>query len=368
MRPTTLLVALVLVPAVHGKDATVTPLPGGIADPAGRTGFVASAAGGIDAVDLATGDVLWSTTEAQRPILVAGDHLYAQAGLKRNRLRILAFDLTRAGECKLESDPVVLPPWVVTNDTPTHTFTARWRLEKNQLILAWQASALPSGTGRPAPLPDTEERRHAEGEARIDLDTGKVTLADRPEKTPAPPTPKMGRQLEKLAVRWQGVTGKTFTAVILEETEPTGGAATGTREQKLVLRSWDLETEKPQPSKELLRGKRLLVQPTLDERFVCVRDAGVTPEEKTTPEERRKNGWSVFAVETGELTARVPYEPGTQALTLVGPRAFLLMAGPIKGPIDRPFVHPRSLKAVELKSGKVLWERPIEGKPVAPPP
>jgi hypothetical protein len=374
MRYATLLVAFGFlspapVRAAPAAEVPGSPLPGGIADPAGRTGFVASAAGGIEAVDLATGDVLWTTNEAQRPILVVGDRLYAQAGLKRNRLRVLAFDLTAMGECRLESDPVVLPAWVVTSDTPTHSFTAHWRLEKNQLVLAWEATALPGGrAGQPAPLPDTAERKHADGVARIDLETGKVEL--RPAEKAPPAARKMARQLEKLAVRWQGVTGKTFTAVVLEEAETAASPAppAGSKEQKLVLRSWDLATEEANPPKELLRGKRLLVQPTLDERYLCVRDAGVAPEEKGTGEDHKKQDWSVFAVETGELFVRVPFESGTQALTILGPRAFLLMAGPIKGPIDRPFVHPRSLKAVELKTGKTLWERPIEGKQVAPPP
>src|SRR5947208_13252831 len=76
-------------PVAPGPSGTLA-LPAGIADPAGRTGFLAGAGGGVDAVDLTTGDVLWQTTEAQRPLLVVGDRLYAQAGVRRNRLRVLA--------------------------------------------------------------------------------------------------------------------------------------------------------------------------------------------------------------------------------------------------------------------------------------
>src|SRR5690242_21101788 len=67
-------------------------LPHGLADPAGRIGFFASATGGIEALDLVSGKVLWQTHEAQRPLLLDGDHLIAQAGTKRNRLRILRLD------------------------------------------------------------------------------------------------------------------------------------------------------------------------------------------------------------------------------------------------------------------------------------
>src|SRR5205823_4768852 len=66
-------------------------LPCGVADAAGRTGYLSNPGGGIDAVDLLTGDLLWKSDEAQRPLLVVGGRLYAQAGLKRNRIRVLAF-------------------------------------------------------------------------------------------------------------------------------------------------------------------------------------------------------------------------------------------------------------------------------------
>jgi len=46
---------------------------------------------------------------------------------------------------------------------------------------------------------------------------------------------------------------------------------------------------------------------------------------------------------------------------------FYLISGPFKGPINRPFVRSRSLKAFDLKAGKPLWERPVEGKLCAPP-
>src|SRR5215472_16888714 len=68
------------------------PLPAGIADPAGQIGYFAGADGCIEAINLATGKVLWHTHEAQRPLLVDGGHLLAQAGVKRNRLRILRLD------------------------------------------------------------------------------------------------------------------------------------------------------------------------------------------------------------------------------------------------------------------------------------
>src|SRR5438876_524457 len=90
-----LLLAASRAAAAAPPPPTMLPLPGGaVAEPTGRTGFLPGAAG-LEAIDLATGDVLWHSAEAQRPLLLDGGRLYAQAGGKRNRLRVLAFDLSR---------------------------------------------------------------------------------------------------------------------------------------------------------------------------------------------------------------------------------------------------------------------------------
>jgi hypothetical protein len=161
-------------------------LPSGIVDPTGRAAYVANSHGGIDAVDLQSGELLWETYEAQRPLMVLGSHLLAQAGVKRNRLRILAFDLARHGECVLESDPVVFPGWVVTGEAAGRSFTARWHVDHNHLVLSWEATAWYAGPGRPNPLQQEAARRHARGTARIDLDSGQVETGP-PEPPVAPP-------------------------------------------------------------------------------------------------------------------------------------------------------------------------------------
>src|SRR6185437_12422178 len=107
-------------------------------------------------------------------VLVIGDRLYAQAGVKRNRLRILAFDI-KSGECVLESDPVVLPRWVVTDDGPGHAFSSHWRLERKHLVLSWEARVWAHGAPTAVQLSFSAQKQ-ASGQARINLDSGKVDL------------------------------------------------------------------------------------------------------------------------------------------------------------------------------------------------
>jgi hypothetical protein len=62
-----LLAARPLRAADDDKSTTPVLLPGGgIADPDGKVGYFPSVAGGIEAVDLATGKVLWDSREANR--------------------------------------------------------------------------------------------------------------------------------------------------------------------------------------------------------------------------------------------------------------------------------------------------------------
>ena len=332
-----------IVLAVHaaglpGKDVPTHAIPGGIADPAGRTGFLVNPTGAIDAVDLVAGDVLW-TADARRPLFVLGERFYALTA-EGQRTRLRAFDLTNRGARVFESEPLTLPDWATILDGVGHSCNVRCRLEKGELVLSWEARQV-------------RENKQAAGTARIDLKSGEVKTADT-EPGPLDPGRSFSREVEKLAVRWQGVAGTEFKALALEQD--------GER-QKFVLHSWDLATSKANPPRELLAGRRLTVLPTVDERYLCLRDSISSADGEAS----KKIGWSIYALATGDLVGRAPFEAGTQAIGLIGPRAYFLLSGPIRGPIHRPFVHPRSLKAIDLKTGKTVWERPVEGKPVTPP-
>lgn len=322
------------------------PLPCGVADPGGRTGFLANAKGGIDAVDLATGDLLWDADAAKWPALAEDDRCFAWTPVMGNGLRVVTFDRNQAGRTLLESDPVSFPDWVSVEEAPGRSFAARWRLDKGKLILDWEARAWFSGP-HATPQAEADARRFADGQARIDLETGKVETA--PADGPAAPPP-LPPALDKAEVRWQGAAGDGRAALALERADGR---------EKLVLWTWD--ADKAPAQKELLTGGRLLALPTLDERFLCLRDAAAGPDDHPP------GGWSLVPLDGGGPMVRVPYEPGTESVAVVGPRAFCLVAGPLHGPLDRPFVRARAVKAFDLRTGRPLWDRQVAGKLCFPP-
>src|SRR5258708_6523493 len=125
------LLALFLIPAAFAgigytqeKKAATQRLPGeGNADPAGKIGFFPGKTGGIDALDLATGKLLWSSIDANRPLVASADRLFAQAG-DTNQVRVLVIDTTKQGKLAVESQPIKLADWVSVKPDYGRTFTS----------------------------------------------------------------------------------------------------------------------------------------------------------------------------------------------------------------------------------------------------
>jgi hypothetical protein len=107
-------VCLVFIGLAHaGADGSA--LPGGVADAEGKVGYLSQPKGGIVAISLEKGDVLWESKDASRPLTLVGKRLAALAPEKGkgNVLRVVVFDTEAMGKKPLESEPIVLPDWAV---------------------------------------------------------------------------------------------------------------------------------------------------------------------------------------------------------------------------------------------------------------
>src|SRR5262249_14500884 len=105
-------------------------------DPLGRTGFVPTA-GGIDAVDLQTGKLLWTTNAASRPLLVGGDQVVALAKVEgqKNTVRVVVLDASPKARGKFVrgSQPIELSEWLISR-------VPEIQMDKGDLLLRWQAT------------------------------------------------------------------------------------------------------------------------------------------------------------------------------------------------------------------------------------
>jgi hypothetical protein len=156
-------------------------LPGpGVADPAGKIGYFPSVSGGIDALDLATGKLLWTSKDAGRPLLATADRLFAHKDVagKANQFRLVVLDATKGGKKLVETEPITLPYWVSVSVAYGRSYRSGARLEGDNLYIAWDAHAFYAGGARPTPEIERAERKDATGVVRIEVATGKVAALD----------------------------------------------------------------------------------------------------------------------------------------------------------------------------------------------
>jgi hypothetical protein len=163
------------------KFTPATLMPGaGVADPAAKVGFFPNTTGGIDALDLANGKLLWTSKDAHRPLLASADRLFAQKNLdKPNQIRVVILDSTREGKRVLESETITLPDWVSVTVAYGRSYRSNARLDMNVLFLSWEARAFYAGGARPTPEIEKAARKEASGVLRIDLTTGKFEQLDK---------------------------------------------------------------------------------------------------------------------------------------------------------------------------------------------
>jgi PQQ-like domain len=143
--------------------------PGGVVD--GGAAYVAEA-GGIVAVELADGRMLWRSAAARRPLAVAGDRLVAE-----HAHRLVVLDAA-TGEVVAASDEVA--EW---KDAEVKLGA---RAEGGQAVVDWHARSRYRGGAPPPPHVLAREQSETRGALALDLATGALAPADPAPATPAP--------------------------------------------------------------------------------------------------------------------------------------------------------------------------------------
>ncbi|MBW2262851.1 MAG: hypothetical protein JRG91_12820 [Deltaproteobacteria bacterium] len=157
--------------------ATAVPVPFGVATPDGDVGYVAGRDGGIDAIDLRTGKLLWSSPEAFLPLLAVDGAVMAAAQVADQPNAVAILGLARAdGSIVFESYPLEFPGWVRLEVHEAccggGVSAGGAGLMGGVLELGWSASW--TCVGGISILEDES----AVGLARVDLETGSVDLLD----------------------------------------------------------------------------------------------------------------------------------------------------------------------------------------------
>src|SRR5262245_12436204 len=330
-------------PALAPKD-TRPPfclLPQGVADPDGKIGYVASTRGGIDAVNLATGKLLWATTDPVTPVALHGNRLFVQVADKPNVLHIEALDVTTKGTRLLQSRPINFPDWVSVGLAYGRTFSSSATVAGRQLRLHWVADGYYAG-GKQLPKEELKRRsKHGEGVAVMDLVTGEVKMLTTQEAAPKVPD-NVRAEFDKLYhdgvqfVKPPLLVGTRFAKPLWETRQGVN---------YIGLRQWERATGKQVREMELTSGKALCPHLCADGRHLLIVYAG----DKSDLQQTRPH-FPVFSLESGRELGKVPANANRMTLTVAGPRAFFAETGP-STPGNREY--PRTLKAVDLRTGDI---------------
>jgi hypothetical protein len=177
--------------------------PGVVVDVQRRVAYVMNPKGGIDALNLNRGNVVWHTDQAARPVGVSGQLLVAQAEVPRPgndlQLRLLDIRTGRSRRTVSHALPEGIRATVV--GTAEGTFAMQAMTTPSQATLAWQFVDTPIQGVKPGALdvdapaeqraavalqsatqPTAAKAPVATGVIRIDLASGKAAAAPQGEK------------------------------------------------------------------------------------------------------------------------------------------------------------------------------------------
>jgi hypothetical protein len=160
--------------AVSASSAQAFELTKGvIVDPASGAVYLMNREHGIDAIELASGNLIWRSTSAAEPLLVFDDRLVAQAEAPAgNRvLPIAVMNPAAHGELLLSATVPLPPPAFASIDAAMgSSFSADASVSSDELEVSWRFTQH-AGLGRPGSAPP-----EISGAAKINLKTAHVQV------------------------------------------------------------------------------------------------------------------------------------------------------------------------------------------------
>jgi hypothetical protein len=303
-------------------------------------------AGGVDAVDLSAGKLLWTTTGAAKPLLLAGGRLVAQAesAVADNRLRLVVLDAKGGGEELLEATvPLPEDVSVAVDDGLGTTFRTTARLREGRAVVSWRYSRQEVSGARTGP---DDGVRVTAGAVGMDLETGYAEPLAPEQLAPVPEgqvPDRVARSIEPGSLRgplWQ-----------IEATLAGIERRRGDRGWHTVLRRWQADTGQALPE-AVLFGDELTF------RYASANGAHLLASQRLRPPGAGW-AWKIYSQETGEQVAEVRQPSPAAWFFLAGPSLFF-EAPPTARPSEPGrFVDPSfKLRAIRLTNGEVLWEWP----------
>jgi hypothetical protein len=351
-----------------GYRYTNSFFPLGVRDPEGTMAYVAGPKDKILAVRLTDGHVLWSVPGEGVPLGLAGDRLIIQVPVlepvgtdtmaPRNRVRLEVLDVKAKGRVLTYSQPIAFPEWVRVRLAYGRTFTSWGWADRGHFYLAWEATAFYAGGPPPTPEQEKADWKQAAGTVRVNWKTGKIKMlkadaAVRPGKAlPAKlrdvPASTVYSEVASAMVTRRLVAGNILAALDWQ---------TAQKQQRLVLKRWNLTTGAELPAKKLMEREALTAQLAHDGAHLLVHPTtagNVAPADYDL--------YRVFSLATGDKIGQFRCEGGS-LYTVIGTRVYYV----ITHPSTDSTAQPRTVSAVDLTTGRMIWELSVKPSVTLPP-
>jgi hypothetical protein len=310
-----------------------------VVDPEKPLAYLMAPGARIDEVDLPSGQVLATSTQGARPLLLYNAILLAQAepGEQSESLNLIglnAKDLTVSFETAMPLPSGVHPS---IDDRLGGAFHVSGRFDAGEIVVQWR-----SVQRRVTGIPSSEPARIAAGWARIDPNTGHLISSGSGE---APV-----REAELPAAVRELVQSGALPNKPCEVDDLT--AAIQYREEdgatSVVLRRWNKETGEALPDVKLFGGELTFRGRSADCNHLLA--------------SRAMDGWlwSIYSMVTGDKVVEIHMPaPAAQFFIRHGSLFYLVPATLLSAGGQLKINQPPKLSAIDLKTGGELWSRPI---------
>lgn len=319
---------------------------GVIVDPDRPAVYLMNIQGGIDAVDLASGKLLWRTDRAAKPLLYHKDLLVAQTEppVGQQFLRIALMNTREfATDPRFVDIPLPADVQATIDDGMESSFSAAARIHEGALVLSWHYTYRRI-TGPPPGPDDQALDRKAMGSVRIDIHTGQIDPIDEMAALPEPELPAAVIRLKDAQAPPGPVWRVSNVLVAIERAAYEG-------KQRVSLKRWDAETGEALADVTLFDGGLNFRSVSADKRHLLAsrRDAS----------DSRTWEWAVYSLETGVKIAELRHDTPGAWFFLSGSRLIhetnvtqRLVRGQEVG-------EPGKLRAIDLETGTEVWSHVI---------
>jgi hypothetical protein len=340
-------------------DSYVEPIffPYGVADENEQIGCLANKQSGLDALHLKTGEWLWHTDQAFEPLIMVNNLLAAkcQTAVDANQLQIIFLDINHPQADALLSERLIFPQWV---EVQSSDFECKIYVENKELIVVWEAHTFYKGGAPPGKLILQQASKDAEGVARIDMETGKVSMLAKTEAV-------AGKKAEvfepvislpyKKGFSWYSApwTVGDQTFALLSDDTP---------QQITFLKVWQAATGKQILEEEIVKGGVFNFHVTRDGKYLFAQSADMeNPSSLPEPE------WQIFSLQPLKRLATLRLEPEFDLPAIINSHLYYLSQDSDNGLEDNFAIRRETIKARDLDSGKLLWEAKLQAVAQASP-